>query len=66
MTDCPPPFCADCPMGGRVHVRVDWGEEGDRRLVEGLFSLGCRDWVEGHRALKDDGVVGSEKTAGGF
>lgn len=64
-TDCPLPFSADCPVGGRVHVRVVWGEEGGRHLVERLFSLGRRDWVEGHRGLKDDGVVGSEKTAVG-
>lgn len=64
-TDCPLPFSADSPVGGPVHVRVVWGEEGGRHLVEYLFSLGCRDWVEGHRGQKDDGVVGSEKTAVG-
>lgn len=64
-SDCPLPFSADCPVGGRVHVRVEWGEEGGRRLEDRLFSRGRRDWAEGRHGLKDDGVVGSEKTAGG-
>lgn len=64
-TGCPLPFAADCPVGGRVGVRVVLGGEGGRHLEERLFSHGCRGWVEGHRGLTGDGGAGSEKTAVG-